>query len=149
MPKIKMGVGWDEDLEDKPVPRGTYDLKIIKVDDTYKSEKTGGISTRCIIKVESPEHPNAANIFYYLGHISPGDDPDKRRFKMRFNKRFCDLFGITMDAEGFDTDSMLGATARADIDEDTNDRDEPVNTVVLPRVDSETPASAKGGRRRQ
>jgi hypothetical protein len=74
------------------------------------------------------------------------------RGKSLFNKRFFHLFSIPYSEDGFDTDDIMGATARAGISqEERRDGKGPQNTLRVPRLpeNAESPAKRTRGRGRR
>ncbi len=110
MPFIEIKEDLNEDYEDKPVPEGEYDLRIIKATDRRNKADTGDI-TEIIMSVEGDEGVGAANIFHYLTYPSDDDDSARSRMRMRFLTLFLKMFGVPFESNGFNTEDLVGCTA--------------------------------------
>ena len=96
-----MDADFSQDYEDRPVPEGLYNLRIIKAEEKV-SKNSSADMIQCILEIEGVE--GASNIFHYL--VMPigskqsaergveEDDSNKVRNKMRSLTRFLTLFGI-------------------------------------------------------
>ncbi len=107
MPFINLE-GLDGDYEDKPVPEGTYTLRIEAAEDGRNKADTADMTT-VRLKVEDADHPDAATIWHYIVYPNGDDKPEAHRRKMRLLQSFLKAFGVPFDPSGFDTEDLIGA----------------------------------------
>ena len=105
MPFVELDL--EKDYEDKPVPEGVYPLRIIKADD--KESKKGNAMTQLFIGIESDEYPDASPFNHFLVYPNKDTEPDTRRLFMQNITRTLAVFGVKYDANGFDSDDLVGA----------------------------------------
>lgn len=154
----------DGSYEDENVPSGEYDLEVTAVN-FKKSKNSGKPMHEVVIAVTNPpeEIESPAPIFHYLNHPVTADvaaeygveeDTENAiRMKMQGIQRFLIAFGIPFTAEGFDEDTLLGATGHSyvTLDEREDAPGQFSNNLKLPKVTKEQLAGAqgsRGGRRR-
>lgn len=138
MPLIE--ADFSQDYEDKPAPEGKYDLRIRSAKEQLSKGKADQVL--CLIDIEGAD--GTAPIFHYLTfplskkqaqerNVEP-DDEKKFRDKMRFITRFLDLFEVPYEANGFNTEDLVGASAK-DVDitqEEGFEGGGPTNSIKLP-----------------
>ena len=138
-----MDADFSQDYEDRPVPEGLYNLRIIKAEEKV-SKNSSADMIQCILEIEGVE--GASNIFHYL--VMPigskqsaergveEDDSNKVRNKMRSLTRFLTLFGIKYEKKGFNTEDLIGASANnvVVIQETPEGWDSPQNSIKLPAI---------------
>lgn len=133
----------EEDLEDKPVKDGQYELRVAKAEyDTIKFEdkKTGEEKEAGIIKlmlvVEGSEAEGASPINHTLFIPSDSDEPAQQRSALRDLKRFFVTFGIPLkdfDPEE-DASTLVGATGKCNVKNKEAKNGEMYPRLTLPRV---------------
>jgi hypothetical protein len=146
--------------ESEAVPEGEYDLRIISaVLHKKKGTEDGDIygSVKCVIGIDSADHPNAAPFQHYVPLVTgEEDDAGKVNMKLVMQRRFLELFNIPYEDDGFDPDDMPGATCTGKlgqemVEEGANgqklESPYPRNNLILPRLKSEESESrgAKSG----
>ena len=100
----------DEIKEDQIVPEGAYNLII--GDCKEKTDDSGNIKGLMVIcEIQGME--NAAKVFHNISLPLPGDDSDKINNKMKFIKRFVQLFKIPVKGNRLNPQDFLGKTANA------------------------------------
>ena len=107
MPFIKVDLGDAQEQEN--VPEGSYDLRIIKVED--KDSKSGNPMTVCTIKVEDPEYANARLINHFIVQPSKDHTPEVKAMMILNTARFLHTFNIPYTDQGYNSDDLQGATA--------------------------------------
>lgn len=140
MPFIDLGESFRDAKETPLAPEGQlYDLICGDPD-------VGDTSIIVPISFESGEY---RPMRHYLNLPQPRDlERDKERNqpagttsrnKMLFLKRFCYLFNIKYTENGFDTNDIAGARARANVSiTEPNDKGDTYNQIVLPRLPDES-----------
>ncbi len=144
----------DSVVEQKPAPKGKYELQITGAQMT----ETG----------ENSKHPGAPMLKFTLGFTDleinapvithfvtlPYEGDENAAFKFLMLKRFLVAFGIPYSSEGIDTDSLvteaLGHTATLDVSlTEPNDNGDVFNRVQIPRIrgEEQTKAASKARRR--
>lgn len=119
--------------EQKPVPDGAYDLRIVKFED--KKSKKGNEMTVATIKVDDSRYPNAELINHYLVYPDANTKPETAQLFLRNNARFLQAFGVPYDDTGFNSDDLLGATAsQVLLIQEEGDDGVPRNKLQLPRM---------------
>lgn len=81
----------DEIQEDQPVPEGEY--KLVIIDAKEKQDDSGAIKSLLVI-CEIEGHDKAANVLHNISLPLPADEPTKVSNKLKFIKRFVQLFKI-------------------------------------------------------
>jgi hypothetical protein len=131
--QVAMGDAPEEGL----VEEGRYDLRIMNKE--LKDSKSGDRKVLHIMMgVEGV--PDVAPIMHFLVFPSGKDweeDKDMAKNFIRRVKRFCELFAVAWQADGFDANGLDGATAEAvlikvEMGDDNVER----NTIVIPRIDA-------------
>jgi hypothetical protein len=120
----------EDDLESKPVPEGEYNLTIVKAEDVISKAGNPGCNFMVSIDVEEGE---ATPIFYWMN--LPYDGCEYNAGFTRDVKRFLILFGIPHEANGFEVEDAVGATATCFLKTEHSDQYGEQNVIVLPRVD--------------
>ena len=133
MPLIE--ADFTQDYEDKPAPEGRYDLRVIKATD--KVSKNGNDMVELMLGIEGPDGDGCAPIFHYL--VLPNGDTDEkvRRMFMQNVTRFLAAFDVPHDKKGFNTEDMMGCTAKdvAVIQEERDDMPGSIsNKIKLPPI---------------
>ncbi len=100
-----------EDIkEDQPVPEGEYTLVI---SDAKEKQNESGEIKGILVICEIQGMDNAANVLHNISLPLPGDDPDKVTNKLKFIKRFIQLFKIPVKGNQLNIQEFLGKTAKA------------------------------------
>lgn len=146
MPFIKVAL--KDAQESEVVPEGEYDLRIAKAED--KDSKKGNPMTQVMIVIDG--HPNAQPVNHFLLYPTKNDDENITNLRLRDTRRFLELFGIEWTPDGFDTDDLVGATARGFLGQEEGDDGNMYNRLRPPRLKTEEkeeetrrPAVASGG----
>jgi len=129
MPLISIPLG--DDWEDKAVPEGEYDLVI--EDANEKTSEAGSEMIECRIAIQDGDFPNAAAIWEYLVFPKDGVEERTKRLQMRNIVRFLSVFGIPFEADGFNTEDLIGATGRCQLEQQEY-QNNVSNKLVLPAV---------------
>jgi hypothetical protein len=128
-----INVALDDAKEAEVVPEGEYDLRIIKAEDG--ESKKGNPMTSILIKIEDAPIPNAAPVRHWLTYPDNKTPADQRNMRLLDIKRFLTLFGVPITADGFDSEDLVGATARAYLTQEEGDNNgEVYNRIKLPRL---------------
>lgn len=122
----------DEVKEGQVVPEGEYELRIIKVEDG--ESKKGNMMTTVLIKIEDAGIPNPNVIRHWLVHPTSDLPPDQKQMRLLDIKRFLTLFGVAFDRGGFDSDDLLGQTAKCEVRQEEGEDKEIYNRLRLPRL---------------
>lgn len=132
MPLIRLD-DMAEDLEDKAVKRGKYDLVIAKAE--YKETKKGGdFMLALMLKIEGEEGIGAKPVNLMLMDPSKTDDAAIQRMRKRDLKRFMVAFGIDgLDMET-QAEELQGLTAKGITLTEETYEGEVNNRVQLPKV---------------
>jgi hypothetical protein len=131
--QVAMGDAPEEGL----VEEGRYDLRIMNKE-VKPSKKGDRRVLHCMIGVEGV--PDVAPIMHFVTFPSAEDWKDNENMAKDFvrrAKRFCELFTVAWQADGFDADGLDGATAddvliKVEVGDDNVER----NTIVVPRIDA-------------
>lgn len=142
----------DDTIEQKPVPKGKYDLMI-----TNATVTTTG---------ENSKHPGAPMIKAVLGFADtsimapvithfitfPFEGDENANFKLLMLKRLLVAFGIPYSNEGIDIEAlameMVGHTATLDVGlSSPNDNGDIYNNVQIPRIRDEAAVGGVGKKR--
>lgn len=123
--------------EEGIVEEGRYDLRIVGKD--VKETKKGNRKLlQCTISVEGI--PDVAPIMQFLTFPNEADwrnEPDMAKNFIRRVKRFCSLFNVTWQADGFDPSQLDGATAEdVLVSIEKGDDDIERNVIKPPRIDA-------------
>lgn len=101
----------DNDVqEDQPVPEGEYNLVII--DAKEKNDESGNLKGILVI-CEIEGHDNAANVLHNISLPLPGDEATKISNKLKFIKRFVQLFKIPTHGGKLNLSDFPGKRAKA------------------------------------
>lgn len=134
MPLITPGE-LDEDLEDKPVKEGEYELRVAKAD--FKPTKSGEDHMIVLMfTVEGDEGVGASPITHYLTMPKAGDASNVRRMRLRDLKRMLTALGVPFE-NGFDESdvpTLVGQTGKFKVIQEDYEGT-PQNRIRLPRVD--------------
>lgn len=125
-----------EDLEDRAVKEGKYDVRIVKAE--YKATKSGeDHMIVAVCAVQGPEGEGAQPITHYLTEPKDDDEGRIKRMRLRDLKRFLTVFGVPFD-RGFDmseqASDLVGATANLLVVQETYEGNVQ-NRLRLPRID--------------
>lgn len=118
--------------ENEAVPEGTYDLRIVKVEDG--KSKAGNTMTTVVIRIEDAAHPNASPIRHWLTYPDDNTPADQRQMRMLDIKRFLALFEVDLTPDGFDSDDLNGAVARCLVTQEEGDDGNIYNRLRLPKL---------------
>jgi hypothetical protein len=118
--------------EPEAAPEGMYDLRIVKADDG--ESKKGNQMTTVFIKIEDPNYPNASLVRHWITYISNDTPADQRQMRLLDQRRFLQAFGVPYEANGFNSDDLLGQTARCMLKQEEGDDGTIYNRLVLPRL---------------
>lgn len=132
-------------VESEAVPEGTYEVRNHSAD--IRQSKKGGKDMIVVTSViEDGEYPHAAPIMTYLSLPHPDDEERSANFKLLQLRRFCEVFDIPFEDNGFDSDDIAGTTAEIAIAQDMirpngpdgqpdmSKAEFPVNRLVLPHL---------------
>jgi hypothetical protein len=131
--QVAMGDAPEEGL----VEEGRYDLRITNKE--LKDSKAGDRKVLHIMMVVEGE-ADIAPIMHFLTFPSAkdwSDDKDMAKNFIRRVKRFCTMFGVAFQSDGFNADDLDGAIAdtvliKVELGDDNVER----NTIVVPRIDA-------------
>jgi hypothetical protein len=116
--------------EPEIAPEGEYDLRIVKVKDDETSK--GEPMTTLTIRIEDPEVKNPAPFQHFITYPNGGEYDEMRGLEI---KRLLNLFDVGFDEGGFDSDELLGKTARCLVIQEESKKDGVVrNRMKLPRL---------------
>lgn len=148
MPKIRVPK-LSEVREAKPVPEGEYELRIQSVDE--KDSQAGKPMLAILHVIESSDYPDAAPVMHYLSLPDEEEDDEKAlNFKSLQIARYCQLFGIEIpEDDELDTEDFEGKTANCNLIQEpfSDDSDEMVNRIKMPRLRSEDEEEEESPRR--
>ncbi len=147
MPYIEQQL--DTASEEEVVPEGRYDLRCEDCRDYEKDGKKMLIVDVSVVN-PPPEIKDAAKIAHFISLAGPDDDEDKKKFKLRFQKRFFHAFGVAHEGGGFNSDDIPGSTASNMLVKQRTLEGEGrvVNTIELPAVPSGAEEPSTGRRKR-
>ena len=145
----------DDAVEQKPAPKGKYELQITgaQVTETGENSKHPGAPMLKVTLGFTDQDINAPVITHYITIPYEGDE--NANFKLLMLKRFLIAFQIPYSNEGFDLDdlaqSMIGQIASLDVNLSEPNEDGAIyNRLVVPRIrDEQATAKAAGGRKRR
>lgn len=125
-----------DDLEDKPVKEGSYELRVAKAD--YKKTKSGEDDMIALMfTVEGSDGDGATPMNHYLTMPKDTDEPRVRKMRMRDLKRMLTVLGVPFDG-GFDpetqTQELVGQTGTFKVIQEDYEGT-PQNRIRLPRLD--------------
>ncbi len=131
--RVAMGDAPEEGL----VEEGRYDLRIMNKE--LKDSKKGDRKVLHIMMIVEGV-PDVAPIMHFLVFPSAADwkeDEQMAKNFVRRVKRFCDLFGVAFQADGFNAEDLDGATAqdvlvKIDVGDDKEER----NVITVPRIEA-------------
>ena len=119
----------DNDVqEDKPVPEGEYQLVI--TDAKEKNNEAGELKGILVI-CEIVGHEGAANVLHNISLPLPGDESEKINNKLKFIKRFVQLFGIKVVGNQLNIQDFIGKSAKAMLTQESYN-DTVSNKIKLP-----------------
>ncbi len=123
--------GIADNKEPELLSDGPHDLRIVKA--TYaEGKKPGRFRTEVVL--ESLDTPDAVGVFHYLADPNPEGTEKGEKYKGLLLKRFCTLFDIPFDEDGFDTDDFLGKLAVVVTKIETDDEGRKSVKLVLPEL---------------
>jgi Protein of unknown function (DUF669) len=118
--------------ESEVVPEGEYELRVVKVDDT--ESKKGNPMTVVTLRIEDSDCRNPSLVTHYITYPSE-DLPDNLQYLRSLEiKRLLTLFGVEYSSEGFDSEDLLGQTARGMLIQEEGDDGVVRNKLRLPRL---------------
>ena len=97
-------------VEDQPVPEGEYTLV---VSDCKERNNESGELKGLLVICEIEGQTNAANVLHNISLPLPGDEAEKVSNKLKFLKRFMQLFGIAAKGNQLNPQDFLGKRAKA------------------------------------
>jgi hypothetical protein len=100
----------DQIVEDQPVPEGEYTLV---VSDCKERNNESGELKGLLVICEIEGQTNAANVLHNISLPLPGDEAEKISNKLKFLKRFMQLFGIAAKGNQLNPQDFLGKRAKA------------------------------------
>lgn len=100
----------DQIVEDQPVPEGQYTLV---VSDCKERNNESGELKGLLVICEIEGQTNAANVLHNISLPLPGDEAEKVSNKLKFLKRFMQLFGIAAKGNQLNPQDFLGKRAKA------------------------------------
>lgn len=100
----------DQIVEDPPVPEGEYTLV---VSDCKERNNESGELKGLLVICEIEGQTNAANVLHNISLPLPGDEAEKVSNKLKFLKRFMQLFGIAAKGNQLNPQDFLGKRAKA------------------------------------
>lgn len=144
----------DEVQEQKPAPKGTYELMITAAQATESGERSKNPGSP-LLKVTLgfvDQEINAPVITHYLSLPFEGDE--NASFKALMLKRFLGAFGAGYSSEGIDVDNLaielVGHTANLEVDlTEPNDNGDVYNRIKVPRLRDEPARAGAGTRKRR
>jgi hypothetical protein len=146
-------VNLDETVEQKPAPKGKYELMIsgCKIQETGESSKHPGAPMLKVTLGFTDLSINAPVITHYITLPYEGDE--NTNFKLLMLKRFLVAFQIPYSTDGIDPEQlaveMSGHTATLDVGlSEPNDDGNIFNRLVIPRLRDEQATASTGKKRR-
>lgn len=100
----------DDIQEDKPVPEGEYNLVI---SDAKEKNAEDGTLKGILVICEIQGVEGASNVLHNISLPILGDDDTKVSNKLKFIKRFIQLFKIPVKGNQLNIQDFLGKTAKA------------------------------------
>jgi len=100
----------DQIVEDQPVPEGEYTLVV--ADCKERNNESGELKGLLVI-CEIEGQTNAANVLHNISLPLPGDEAEKISNKLKFLKRFMQMFGIAAKGNQLNPQDFLGKRAKA------------------------------------
>lgn len=108
----------DDIQEDKIVPEGKYNLVISDVKE--KADDSGALKNLLVIcEIQGME--NVANVLHNISIPAAGDPDDKVKNKLKFIKRFTQLFKINVKGNQLNAQDFLGKTANCMLTQESYD----------------------------
>lgn len=144
----------DEVQEQKPAPKGTYELMITAAQATESGERSKNPGSP-LLKVTIgfvDQEVNAPVITHYLSLPFEGDE--NANFKALMLKRFLNAFKVGYSSEGIDVDNLamelIGQTANLEVNlTEPNENGDVYNKIVVPRLRDEAVRAGSASRRRK
>jgi hypothetical protein len=123
--------------EEGLVEEGRYDLRIMNKE-VKPSKKGDRTVLHVMIGVEGV--PDVAPIMHFLtfpNEVDWKENSEMAKNFLRRVKRFCTIFNVAFQSDGFNADDLDGATAddvllKVEMGDDNTER----NTIVVPRIDA-------------
>lgn len=147
-------VNLDDAVEQKPAPKGKYELQVTgaAVTETGENSKHPGAPMFKVTLGFTDQAINAPVITHFITLPFEGDE--NTNFKLLMLKRFLVAFQIPYSNEGFDLDElareMIGTTASLDVGlSEPNENGDIFNRIQIPRIRDEATKAAAGGKRRR
>jgi hypothetical protein len=146
MPFIPMNL--DEAVEQKPAPKGKYELQVTgaSVTETGENSKHPGAPMIKVTLGFTDTSINAPVITHFITIPYEGDE--NANFKLLMLKRFLVAFHIPYNSEGFELEDlardMIGQTATLDVGlTEPNENGDIFNRVQIPRIRDEAPGKGR------
>lgn len=118
----------DEIQEDQIVPEGEYNLVIS--DCKERADESGNLKGLLVIcEIQGME--NAANVLHNIALPIAGEESTKTSNKLKFIKRFVQLFKIPVKGNQLNPQDFLGKSAKAMLKQESYN-DTISNKIVLP-----------------
>ena len=125
-------IALDDVKEGEYVPEGVYDLRIIKANDT--ESKKGNPMTVVTIRIEDAPIPNALPVQHYITYPDENTPAEQRQMRLLDIKRFLTLFDVPFDANGFESEDLLGQQAKGHLTQEEGDDGIIRNRLRMPRL---------------
>jgi hypothetical protein len=111
-------------FEDAPAellaPENNYDLRVVNKE--WKTSKSNRRMLQVLTAVEAPEDYSPINSWLVFPNKEDWDeDPDKAKLMLRNVQAFLQVFGIEMEAKGFNDDELDGATGNCLVIQEENE----------------------------
>ena len=135
MPFIPINL--NEAEEPKPVVHGKYDLVVSACEETLTREQQ---KPQFKVTILIQGHDDAPPVWHYVGIPGTDEEPDKAKFKALLLRRFLNLFKVSYDPSGFDTEKIameiVGATANAEL-QISEYNGNTSNVLIVPKLANE------------
>lgn len=118
----------DDVKEDQIVPEGEYTLVI---SDAKERTNDDGAIKGLLVICEIQGMQNASNVLHNISFPLPGDESDKINNKLKFIKRFIQLFKIPVKGNQINPQDFLGKSAKCMLKQESYN-DTVSNKIVLP-----------------
>lgn len=115
--------------EAEVVPEGEYDLRVVKVTDGETKKKDP--MTTLVLRIEDAAVSNPAPVMHYITYPNGGQYDDMRSLEI---KRLLTLFNVAFDRDGFNSEELLGQTAKCLLVLEEGDDGVVRNRMKLPRI---------------
>jgi len=125
-------VALDDAAELEVVEEGEYELQIAKAEDG--ESKAGNLMTTVYIKILDAPIANASLVRHWITYPDESTPPEQRAMRLIDIKRFLVLFNIIHDGNGFNSEDLVGATARCLVIQEEADDGNVYNRLRLPKL---------------